>query len=32
MPKFNVEVSYVDQTNVEEYEQAIKPNTKVFFF
>ncbi len=32
MPKFNVEVSAVDTTDVEEVKAAIKPNTKMIFF
>ena len=32
MPKFNVEVSAVDTTDVTEVKAAIKPNTKMIFF
>ncbi len=32
MPKFNVEVSAVDTTDIEEVKAAIKPNTKMIFF
>ena len=32
MPKFNVEVSAVDTTDIEEVKAAIKPNTKIIFF
>lgn len=32
MPKFNVEVSAVDTTDIEVVKAAIKPNTKMIFF
>ncbi len=32
LPKFGVEVSAVDTTNIEEVKQAIRPNTKMIFF
>jgi methionine-gamma-lyase len=31
LPKFNIEVSFVDITNLEEVEAAIQPNTKVIY-
>ena len=31
LPKFNIEVSFVDITNLEQVEQAMKPNTKVIY-
>lgn len=30
-PKFNIETSFVDITNLEEVEKAIKPNTRVIY-
>lgn len=30
-PRFGIEVTYVDETVVEEWEKAIKPNTKAFY-
>ncbi|KQM18876.1 trans-sulfuration enzyme family protein [Novosphingobium sp. Leaf2] len=32
LPRFGVEVSVVDAGNLAEWEAAIRPNTKVFFF
>ena len=32
LPKFNVEVTTVDTTNVDEVKAAIRPNTKMVFF
>ena len=32
MPKFGVEVSAVDTSNIENVKAAIKPNTKIIFF
>ena len=31
LPKFNIEVSFVDITNLKQVENAIKPNTKVIY-
>lgn len=31
LPKFNIEVSFVDITNLEKVEAAIRPNTKVIY-
>lgn len=31
LPKFNIEVSFVDISNIAEVEKAIKPNTKVIY-
>lgn len=31
LPKFNIEVSFVDITNIKQVEAAIKPNTKVIY-
>jgi methionine-gamma-lyase len=31
LPKFNIEVSFVDITNLQSVEEAIKPNTKVIY-
>ncbi|NOZ47330.1 MAG: aminotransferase class I/II-fold pyridoxal phosphate-dependent enzyme [Chlorobi bacterium] len=31
LPKFNIEVSFVDITNLEEVKAAIRPNTKVIY-
>jgi len=31
LPKYNIEVSFVDITNVNQVENAIKPNTKVIY-
>lgn len=31
LPKFNIEVSFVDITNLDEVKAAIKPNTKVIY-
>ncbi len=31
LPKFNIDVTFVDPTNLEEIENAIRPNTKVIY-
>ncbi|MBR0573137.1 MULTISPECIES: trans-sulfuration enzyme family protein [Pasteurellaceae] len=31
LPRFGIEVSFVDETNLAEWENAIKPNTKAFY-
>ncbi|HET6556732.1 MAG TPA: aminotransferase class V-fold PLP-dependent enzyme [Prolixibacteraceae bacterium] len=31
LPKFNIEVSFVDITNLQQVEEAIRPNTKVIY-
>ena len=31
LPKYNIEVSFVDITNLEQVKQAIQPNTKVIY-
>ncbi len=31
LPRFGIEVTFVDETNLEEWEKAIKPNTKAFY-
>ncbi len=31
LPKWNIEVSFVDQTNNGEFEAAVKPNTKLIY-
>jgi len=31
LPKYNIEVSFVDITNLEQVKQAMKPNTKVIY-
>jgi methionine-gamma-lyase len=31
LPKFNIEVSFVDITNLKEVEKAIRPNTKIIY-
>lgn len=32
LPRFGIEATVVDARNIEEWEAAIRPNTKVFFF
>jgi len=32
LPKFGIETTAIDASNNEEWEKAIRPNTKVFFF
>ena len=32
LPKFGVEVSFIDGTKIEEWKKNIKKNTKIFFF
>lgn len=31
LPKYNIEVSFVDEEDLSEWEKAIKPNTKAFY-
>ncbi|MDG6881136.1 Cystathionine beta-lyase metC [Phocoenobacter uteri] len=31
LPRFGIEVTFVDETNLEEWESAIQPNTKAFY-
>ncbi|MDP8162770.1 aminotransferase class I/II-fold pyridoxal phosphate-dependent enzyme [Pasteurella skyensis] len=31
LPRFGIEVSFVDETDLTEWEKAIKPNTKAFY-
>ncbi|MDP8032818.1 aminotransferase class I/II-fold pyridoxal phosphate-dependent enzyme [Pasteurella atlantica] len=31
LPRFGIEVNFVDETNLAEWENAIKPNTKAFY-
>ncbi len=31
LPKFNIDVTFIDPTNLEQIEAAIKPNTKVIY-
>ena len=32
LPRFGVEVTFVDGRNIEDWKKNIKPNTKIFFF
>src|SRR5690606_11907910 len=32
MPKYGIETTLVDGTKIDEWEQAVRPNTKLFFF